>query len=713
MGHVADDESPLTIARRRRATIAAFGLVMTTVVAFGAVHVFVESSHRATAARVVASIAWVAAAAKAWHSHRVANADVRRSFAMLAAAALSWAVSGAVVQAYATLDGSDERIPTIANSFALAFVLLFGSAVAGFGATGRNLRLSVRQMADVVVVALGTTMFFVVAFGDVGPTGYVLLRTVAMLHAVLFTALVIFSATSLGYRAYRPSHRRTLLLLVLSSALLARVEVSRALAILEGHPLFGSSWDAVAALAAATFVIACAEHDLVVDRGVAAAPLVPSPVDLAIPLVLVGACAAVLVFADRMVPATFRWFAVVGLFLAVAMIVRSLAIARFASSVRSDAANHERILAATSHVEALGLLAGGLAHDFNNLLTALLANIGMLRARAQPGATAITNLELMEQSALRAADLSKRLMSLARPGAAETRPTRPNEVVERIGTILRAALPARIRVEVLTDEVDPLVMLDPGQLEQALLQLGMNAAQAIRERGRIVLSVKCNFHGDDRRVDFSVKDDGVGMSVALARKVRETLVTTRGDRGGAGLGLALVRSIVKAHAGELVVQTSLGGGSRFDMRLPLLAVSSPSVGRRPERVVASGFESILVVDDRASALLSMRASLELAGYHVVATTRPDDVFSILAQESVSLIVTDLDMPGMTGAELVERLREEGCSLPIILVTGASRESASTAAADEIVTKPFELHGFLATVRRTLDARARGKRTEVA
>jgi PAS domain S-box-containing protein len=380
----------------------------------------------------------------------------------------------------------------------------------------------------------------------------------------------------------------------------------------------------------------------------------------------------------------------------------------------------EEMLRQRQKMEAVGTLAGGVAHDFNNLLTSILGYADLLRAAlpedSEPGRAAA----VIETAAQRAADLTRKLLGFARRGRIRNVGVDVNALVDEVVDILRRTIPPSIDVKTRLDgRLEPVVG-DPGQLQQVLLNLAVNARDAMPDGGelefrsrRVEVSAGDGLPAEIAEggyVELSVRDTGRGIPEDSAERIFEPFFTTKGDEGrGTGLGLAMVYGIVHGHGGHIDVRSAPGEGSTFRVLLPErpgaeLAGTAGDGGGSPPR----GQGSILVVDDEETVRSVVRTMLESMGYSV--TVAADGIEAIRMftdmKPSPDLVIMDMTMPRMGGVECARRLREIDGDVPVLVATGHSTELAEEAPDFEgYIQKPFAVARLAEAVKSVLRSRS--------
>ncbi|MDP2312955.1 MAG: PAS domain S-box protein [Pseudomonadota bacterium] len=365
-------------------------------------------------------------------------------------------------------------------------------------------------------------------------------------------------------------------------------------------------------------------------------------------------------------------------------------------------------------LEGIGRLAGGIAHDFNNILTAIVGFTDVtLRLVGDPRAR--SNLEQIRIASGRASELTARLLAFARKQVIEPRVVDANETATRTEQLLRRIIGPDIDVRLSLARERLLVRIDPGQLEQALLNLALNARDAMPDGGRLTLATErrevtttggSRAHAelaDGTYVVLRVQDTGVGMTPEQVRRCFEPFYTTKEIGKGTGLGLATVYGVVRQAGGHVTVQSAPGHGSTFCVFLP--RASSAEVGEGTIEVLAlprGGDETVLVVEDEPMLLTLAREALTALGYRVLVAPDGREALGVLDQHegSVDAVITDILMPKMGGRELAEQLHVRWPEIPVLYVSGYSEGTIGDAA---FLEKPYTPEALARKLRELLDA----------
>jgi PAS domain S-box-containing protein len=381
----------------------------------------------------------------------------------------------------------------------------------------------------------------------------------------------------------------------------------------------------------------------------------------------------------------------------------------------------EEQLRQSQKMEAIGQLAGGVAHDFNNILTAIIMEAEFAATPEGSPADVSDALRQIRAAAERAATLTRQLLMVSRRQVMALRLLDLNEVVTALANMLRRLMGEDICLTLSLHDAPLLVHADAGMLDQVILNLAVNARDALPQGGRVNIETGETTIDDGastanpdatsgHHVWLSVSDTGCGIAPEVLQRIFEPFFTTKPPGRGTGLGLATVYGIIKQHRGWIEVETELGRGTTFRVFLAASeGESKVDEDTRPQP--RGGRETILLVEDEEPVLRITRAVLERRGYEVLdATNGPQalEVFGKAPERAVSLLLTDLVMPGgMTGEQLAARLRERDPLLKVIYMSGYSPSMAGRelhlGPGSSFLQKPFSPEVLLETIRRTLDS----------
>ncbi|MHC4579684.1 MAG: PAS domain S-box protein, partial [Planctomycetota bacterium] len=368
----------------------------------------------------------------------------------------------------------------------------------------------------------------------------------------------------------------------------------------------------------------------------------------------------------------------------------------------------ENALRQAQKMEAIGTLAGGVAHDFNNLLTGILGYANLIHRLSPPGSELEEMAGIIEGSAERASQLTKQLLGFARRGKHRNLPIDLNDTVEQVIKLLGRTIGKSIRL-VTRLEAEPAGILgDPTQIEQALLNLALNARDAVADQeGEVTITTEnaeldeayCARHPGARpgpHVMVTVQDNGCGMSAEVQARIFEPFFTTKQQGEGTGMGLSMVYGIVKNHCGSINVYSEEGLGSCFRVCLPLDCDL-----REPEPAAAgaepiSGTGRVLIVDDEEVVRLTAATMLRHLGYEVIALAEGEEAVLYYRHfgESIDLVLLDMVMPEMGGHECFKALKEINPDVKTVLSTGFGLNDAAQAILDEgalgFAQKPYRV-----------------------
>jgi PAS domain S-box-containing protein len=356
----------------------------------------------------------------------------------------------------------------------------------------------------------------------------------------------------------------------------------------------------------------------------------------------------------------------------------------------------ERRLLHAQKLESLGVLAGGIAHDFNNLLTGILGYASLSRRAGPSDARYRENLEQIELLARRAADLTQRLLAYSGRGTVRMEPLDLTELVDETVSMLGLAVARTTTLVIERGQGLPAIEADRAQVQQVVMNLLTNAGEALEGRaGRVTLRLEPR----GREVVLEIEDTGCGMTDEVKQKLFEPFFTTKGT--ARGLGLSAVQGIVRSHGGRIEVRSQPNVGSTVSVSFP--ASEAPARRRtetlRPAPDRRSG--TVLVVDDEPTVRRSVRAILARAGFEVLQASDGLEALELFerARDRISLVLLDLTMPGLSGPETLEALRERS-QVPVVLTSGfAAGHDAVLAQADAFLPKPYTAE----TLEQTLDA----------
>lgn len=386
---------------------------------------------------------------------------------------------------------------------------------------------------------------------------------------------------------------------------------------------------------------------------------------------------------------------------------------------RIDSANTQLALAESQLVQAqkmdaLGKLTGGIAHDFNNLLTSIITGIDLVNRQIESGHPERVQrfVDAALGSARRAAALTHRLLAFARQQPLDTRPTDINDRIRSLEDMLRRTLGERIELHLDLSDDPPVASVDVNQLENAVINLVINARDAMPDGGRIRVSTSTvSVRHDDELADgdyvmLTVSDNGAGIPPEVLGKVFEPFFTTKPLGQGTGLGLSMIYGFARQSGGQARIRSAPGEGTSVSLLLPASEAPVMDVEVIRETVEGGRGERILLVEDTDALRMMATEVLRGAGYECIATADADEALRLVrGDDAFHLLLTDIGMPGMNGRELAEVARAWRPALPVLFMTGyaenAVERSRFLGQGMDMIVKPFEIDMLLGRVRRML------------
>ena len=371
--------------------------------------------------------------------------------------------------------------------------------------------------------------------------------------------------------------------------------------------------------------------------------------------------------------------------------------------------------------ECIGTLAGGIAHDLNNILQPISIAIDLFRAKLVDGESEEI-LGMVDSNLRRATELVRQILTFTSGVQTERQQVEISKLFEDVANFIRQAFPKSIRLDVSVPENIERILADRTQMEQVLLNLCLNARDAMLEGGSLRLEAdeilvdeefasRQPLANPGRHVRLSVSDTGPGIPRQIRKKIFEPFFTTKGPEKGTGLGLATALGIIRNHGGFLTLETEEGRGSSFHVFIPVAArreeSKAPGTAKSDPAADDGHGETILLVDDEATVLKVMQRSLEKSGYRVLpARDGEAGLEAFLANKNkIRLVITDMSMPGMDGLQLIEEIRKTSPSLPVLCTSGLSaapdRDSPALRGKLRILPKPCSSATILGAIREAL------------
>jgi PAS domain S-box-containing protein len=375
-------------------------------------------------------------------------------------------------------------------------------------------------------------------------------------------------------------------------------------------------------------------------------------------------------------------------------------------------------------MEAIGTLAGGLAHDFNNLLQAVQGYAELVLLRQKEKEPRVRELYEIVRAAKRGAELTRQLLTFSRKVESKLQPMELNRRVEQVKELLARTIPKMIEIELRLADDLKMINADSTQIEQVLMNLAVNAKDAMPEGGRLFIETRnvrldkgyCDTHLGARPGDYAllmVSDTGDGMDQETLEHIFEPFFTTKGVGRGTGLGLAMVYGIVKSHNGYITCYSEVGHGTTFKIYLPTVEETPEMPRDREEPLPEGGTETILLVDDEESVRQLGTEMLETVGYRVLVASDGEEAMGLYTRGmgDIHLVILDLIMPGMGGKSCLEALLRLNPLVKVLIASGYSvdgrLEETLRSGACGFIGKPYELRDLLTRVREILDSHPTG------
>jgi signal transduction histidine kinase/CheY-like chemotaxis protein len=375
-------------------------------------------------------------------------------------------------------------------------------------------------------------------------------------------------------------------------------------------------------------------------------------------------------------------------------------------------------------MEAIGTMAGGIAHDFNNILGAVVGYTELVKLKLDENRPEQHYLSQVLKVAERARDTVNQILTFSRKNNLERSPVLLEPLIHETLKILRATLPSTIEIRKIPGDYSKAVLANPAQIQQVILNLSTNAADAMAamERGAVLeiglkeLTEKpegCLISPKSKSGSFfqlTVRDSGAGIEPPARDRIFEPFFTTRGHGTHSGMGLAVVHGIIKSYGGDIRVETGPGEGTAVHILLPAFPTGEEEEPGETENPPGTqrGSETVLFVDDEPHLVDAGSQALEAFGYNVVAATGSEEALEIFKQdpEKFHLIITDYTMPHMTGLQLAKIIRGIRADIPVILCTGYSdpvaRNQLEEAGIRKLIHKPYTQAKISKTIRNVLD-----------
>ena len=403
-----------------------------------------------------------------------------------------------------------------------------------------------------------------------------------------------------------------------------------------------------------------------------------------------------------------------------AKITRDVTSQRIASEQLEQA---RRELSQAQKLEAIGQLTGGVAHDFNNLLMVMQSTLDMIRLKSADPDQVVNLVGLAQAAVKRGATLTQRMLAFARKQELHTEVIDVYDLVNGMGDMLQWVLGQRIHlIMTLSKETDK-VLIDANQLELALMNLTVNARDAMPMTGTVTFSARnvrvAQAHPTELPpgdyVCLSVVDDGTGMDADTLAKAADPFFTTKGVDRGTGLGLSMVHGLMEQSGGRMVIRSTQGAGTRIELWLPTAsaqadAATSPAPARRPAPSPGAGSQRILVVDDNPLVRSTTSAALESMGHSTLEAASAEEALATIERdEAVDILLTDHVMAGMTGAQLTNLVKSRWPGMPIVLASAFADIHDNPPAGVVRLAKPYGRDDLVQAINAVLGKQARQAR----
>jgi PAS domain S-box-containing protein len=379
-------------------------------------------------------------------------------------------------------------------------------------------------------------------------------------------------------------------------------------------------------------------------------------------------------------------------------------------------ARTEEALRQAQKMEAVGQLTGGIAHDFNNMLTGVIGSVDIMKRRLAAGRTDDLDrfMEAASSSAQRAASLTARLLAFSRRQSLDAKPVDVNALTRGLEDLLRRSVSENITLDILTADDLPLALADANQLESAMLNLVINARDAMPDGGQLTIETADALLDQayaatrpdvapGRYVMLAVSDNGVGMPVDVVAKAVEPFFSTKPTGQGTGLGLSMVYGFARQSGGHVQIYSRVGEGTSVKLYLPIAASEAvEEAAPSPRTTYVGDGQTVLLVEDDESVRLLVRKVLEELAYDGFEAANADDALPIIRSgRRIDLLISDVGLPGMSGRQLAEIVRAHRPELPILFVTGYAENAAIRAGflgtGMSMITKPFAIETLSAKI----------------
>ncbi len=390
--------------------------------------------------------------------------------------------------------------------------------------------------------------------------------------------------------------------------------------------------------------------------------------------------------------------------------------------LQEEMENLEAQLRQAQKMEAIGALAGGIAHDFRNILQAILGCSDLLAFDLKEGDKGYEEVKEIQKAAKRGSELTHQLLTFSRKVRSKFRPVDINDEIHNAAKLLGRTLPKTIQIDMRLQEDIPKIEADPAQIEQVLLNLAINAKDAMPNGGKLILSSECVVLKEDlwkrniriragRYAVFGVSDTGQGIDSEAMEHIFEPFYTTKGAGKGTGLGLAMVYAIVKNHRGHILCESEPGKGTCFKVYMPV-SEAEPYDNKVFEKEIRKELrgkgETVLMVDDDRATLSIAAKGLARFGYKVLKTHSGVEGLEIFAhmRDEIDVVILDYMMPGIDGLSLLKKIRHMNPDAKVIISSGypfgKNKVSEILGSVHGFLEKPFQIEDMLSSIREVID-----------
>ncbi len=357
-------------------------------------------------------------------------------------------------------------------------------------------------------------------------------------------------------------------------------------------------------------------------------------------------------------------------------------------------------------IDSIGNLAGGIAHDFNNILTSIMGASSIMRRRMKPNNQMFPFVDIIETASTRGKSLTNQLLTFARRTPIEFHPINVNVIIEETLRIFEPSAKSVINIIRDFSAVPAIVSGDEGQIQQAILNLLINARDAMPSGGKLIIQTIVDFK-KEKNVVVSVSDTGTGMSKEVQQQIFVPFFSTKGQSKGTGLGLSVVYGVMKSHNGTVSFNSEIAKGTTFVLTFPLYdKIPLELYVTKPKKIVG-GTESVLVVDDEDFVRQTLSAMLSDLGYSVTAASGGKEAISILSKmKKFDLVLLDMNMPQVGGKKVFQKIKSLKLHSKVIISSGYSdailEEKVFAKNIDGFLQKPYKIEELARKIREVLD-----------